>query len=177
MISHSATTLNLAHILEQHAAKRPERTALVFNDMRFSYRQLDTLANQVAHGLNALGIGPRDHVALACPNLPYFPIAYFGILKTGAAVVALNVLLKPREIAFHLRDSDAKALLVFEGTPELPMASMAKAAFDEVPGCEHLVVMTTNPAAASPIEGASTLGRLTFNQPASYATYPTRPDE
>ena len=49
-------------------------------------------------------------------------------------VVPLNVLLKPREIAYHLKDSDAKALIVFEGTPELPMAAMARAACDEVRG-------------------------------------------
>ena len=54
--------------------------------------------------------------------MPWFPIAYFGILKAGAAVVPLNVLLKPREIAYHLKDSDAKAMLVFEGTAELPLA-------------------------------------------------------
>jgi len=46
--------------------------------------------------------------------------------------VPLNVLLKPQEIAFHLRDSDAAAYFCFEGTPELPMADMGKAAFDEV---------------------------------------------
>ena len=43
----------------------------------------------------------------------------------------LNVLLKPREIAYHLKDSDAKALIAFEGTAELPLAAMAKAACDE----------------------------------------------
>ena len=64
----------------------------------------------------------------------WFPIAYFGILKAGGVVVPLNVLLKPREIAYHLKDSDAKALIVFEGTPELPMAQMARAACDEVRG-------------------------------------------
>ena len=49
--------------------------------------------------------------------------AYFGILKAGAVVVPLNVLLKPREIAYHLRDSDARALIAFEGTPELPIGT------------------------------------------------------
>jgi long-chain acyl-CoA synthetase len=177
MIPHAATTLNLANILEQQVMKRPERTAVVFNDMRLSYRQLDALASQVANGLGSLGIGPGDHVALSCPNLPYFPIAYFGILKAGAVVVALNVLLKPREIAYHLRDSDAKALLCFEGTPELPIASMAKAAVDEVPSCGHLIVMTTNPAAPSPVEGVRTLGQLIFNQPATCTSHPRRPDD
>ena len=67
------------------------------------------------------GLSKGDKVALSCPNLPYFPIVYYGILKTGAVVVPLNVLLKGREIAYHLGDSEAKAYFCFEGTAELPM--------------------------------------------------------
>jgi long-chain acyl-CoA synthetase len=92
---------------------------------------LNAWANQIANGLSAAGIGPGDHVALLCPNLPYFPAAYFGILKTGAVVVPLNVLLKPREIAFHLRDSHATAVIAFEGTAELPTGEACAAAAGE----------------------------------------------
>ena len=58
-----------------------------------------------------------------------------------ASRVPLNVMLKPREIAYHLRDSDAKMLLCFEGTPEVPMAEAAKAAVAVAPTCERLVVL------------------------------------
>src|SRR5271155_3637378 len=122
-----ATSLNLASLLEHQARLTPHRPAVVSSAYRFTYAQVNGMACQVAGGLRALGIRPGDHVALSCPNVPYFPIAYFGILKAGAVVVPLNVLLKPREIAYHLNDSDAVALLVFEGTPELPMAAMARA--------------------------------------------------
>jgi long-chain acyl-CoA synthetase len=177
MIPHAATTLNMASMIEDHARKRPDRTAIIFNDMRFSYGQLNAMANMVANGLVALGIKPGDHIALSCPNLPYFPMVYYGILKAGAVVVTLNVLLKPREIAYHLQDCDAKALFCFEGTPELPMGQMAKAGFDEAPACEHLIVMTTNPAAPPPIEGARTLGQLMYNQPPTFATHQSHPDD
>jgi long-chain acyl-CoA synthetase len=92
-----------------------------------TYAELNATANQLAAGLQAIGIRPGDHVALSCPNLPYFLIAYFGILKAGAAVVPINVLLKPREIAYHLKDSGAKAVLAFDGTPELPIGDMCAA--------------------------------------------------
>jgi long-chain acyl-CoA synthetase len=94
----------------------------------------------VAAGLASIGIPPGDRVLLACPNVPWFPIAYFGILKAGAIVVPINVLLKPREIAYHLRDSGASAMLAFEGTAELPIAAMARAACDEA-GRDPLIVM------------------------------------
>src|SRR6202521_5942790 len=119
--------VNLAAVVEQHVRRRPDADAVVFGEKRLSYAALNAWANQIAGGLAASGIGCGDHVGLLCPNLPYFPAAYFGILKTGATVVPLNVLLKPREIAYHLRDSDAKALFCFEGAPDLPMAEAAKA--------------------------------------------------
>jgi long-chain acyl-CoA synthetase len=172
-----ATTLNLAHLLDHQARLTPDRLAVVLRPRTLTYRQLDAMASQVASGLRALGLGPGDHIALACPNTPHFPIAYFGILKLGAVVVPMHVLLKPREIAYHLKDSDAKALLVFQGTPELPMADMARAACDEATDCRHLVVMTVDPAAQSPVERSLTLGQLMHGQPPAFATHPSAPDD
>jgi long-chain acyl-CoA synthetase len=184
---HDATTLNLASVLEQQARLVPERTAVTCRDVNLTYAQLDGRAAQVAAGLVSLGITPGDKVALSCPNVPWFPIAYFGILKAGAVVVPLNVLLKPREIAYHLTDSEAKALLVFEGVPELPMAQMARAACDALQGASslprgesarpHLVVMTLDPAARSPVSPALTIGQLMHGQPAAFDTRPRRPDD
>lgn len=162
--------LNLAMIIEDHARKRPDREAVVFQQMRLTYGQLNAMANQIANGLTARGIQPGDKVAISCPNLPFFPIVYYAILKAGAVVVPLNVLLKPREIAYHLQDSDAKAYFCFEGTPELPMAQMGYAGFNEVDTCEHFFVMTSNPAGPSPIEGTQTLGMLMYQQPPTYQT-------
>ncbi len=129
-MEYGATTLNLASIIEHHARLAPDKEAIVWNEMRFTYGQLNALANRVANALAELGIGRGDKVALSCPNLPFFPIAYYGILKAGAAVVPLNVLFKSREIAYHLSDSDAKAIFVFEGTPELSLAQTVKDGFD-----------------------------------------------
>src|SRR3569832_97583 len=128
----SATVLNLAHLLDNTARLTPGREALAVQAhdrmIRLTYAQFSAMAAQVANGLTAIGVRPGDHVALSCPNTPHFAIAYYGILRAGAVVVPLNVLLKPREIAYHLADSDAVALIAFEGTPELPVAQMARAA-------------------------------------------------
>jgi long-chain acyl-CoA synthetase len=156
--------LNLAAVLEHSATELPEKAAIVFGDKRFSYKQINAVANQVANGLAAAGITKGDKVALSCPNLPYFPMIYFGILKTGAAVVPLNVLLKGREIAYHLKDSQAKAYLCFQGTPELPMAREGWAGFNDVPECKHFWVVTADPAAPSPIENTATFSQLISQQ-------------
>src|SRR5215217_2108563 len=130
-MTHHATALNLAAILDHAAGLMPDRMALTCSGRATTYRELNQQAERAAAALAAMGIAPGDHVALSCPNLPWFPIAYYAILKAGAVVVPLNVLLKPREIAYHLKDSDAKALLAFEGTPELPIGAMARAGCDE----------------------------------------------
>lgn len=167
--------LNLALVIEQHARLTPEKPAVVFNETTITYGQLNALANQVANGLHELGVGPGDKVALSCPNLPYFPIVYYGILKAGAVVVPLNVLLKPREIQFHLEDSDAKAVFVFEGTEELPMARMVNEAFEHVSSCEEMIVMCADKLGPSPIEGRRTLSQLIFDKSTEFETYPTSP--
>ena len=48
------------------------------------------------------GVGPGDRVGVMLPNVPEFPLAYYGILQAGAVVVPINVLLKRREISFYL---------------------------------------------------------------------------
>ena len=169
-------TFNLASVLEHTARLTPERQAITFNQSHLTYGQLDSQAARVAAGLAALGIATGDRVALSCPNLPFFPLAYFGILKAGAVVVPLNVLLKPREIAYHLRDSDARALIAFEGTAELPIGSMARAACDDT-GCPHLVIITANPAAATTISPALTLGQIMHSHSGQFETCPCRPDD
>ena len=124
------------------------------------YARVDDMSDRVAAYLRGLGVQPGDKVALSCPNLPYFPVVYYGILKAGAVVVPLNVLLKAREVAYHLQDSDAVAYFLFEGTDALPMGREGAAAFEDVKGCKDLVIITADPAADGPIEGAMTLGRL-----------------
>ena len=52
------------------------------------------------------------------PNVPEFPVAYYGVLRAGGVVVPMNVLLKRREIAFYLEDSGAKLLLAWHGFAE-----------------------------------------------------------
>jgi len=169
--------LNLASLLEDSADKYADRAAIVLGDTRLTYAEVNGAANQVANLLVERGIRPGDKVALSCPNLPYFPIVYYGILKAGATVVPLNVLLKGREIAYHLDDSDAKAYFCFEGTDELPIGQAGHDGFSSTDGCEHFFLITADPAADSPIEGAETLGAGMGQQKPTFDTVETDEDD
>ena len=168
---------NLASFLEASAAEHPERDAIVLGDLRLSYAQVNSLASQVASMLADRGIKPGDKVALSCPNTPLFTVVYYGILKAGATVVPLNVLLKAREVAYHLADCDARAYICSAGTPELPIAAEGHAGFAQVPGCELFLVIPANPAAPSPIEGTETIFQAIASASPDFATVPTSEDD
>jgi long-chain acyl-CoA synthetase len=161
--------LNLAVLLEDSARQVPDRDAVVHGPTRLTYAELDAKASQVAGALAARGIGPGDRVALSCPNLPFVPVVYYGILKAGATVVPLNILLTEREIAYHLADSAARAYFCFEGAP---IGEAGRAAFDKTDSCEHFVLLTTDPAATSPAPETETLAEFTHRQPTTFTSAP-----
>ncbi len=169
--------LNLAVLLEDSARECPDRIAVVCGDAKLTYAAVEAKANQVANALAAIGIGRGDKVALSCPNLPYFPIIYYGILKTGATVVPLNILLKEREIAYHLSNSDAKAYFCFQGTGDLPMGEYGFAGFSEVENCEHFVLITADQTAQSPFPETRTLSEFFRGQATEFETAETDPTE
>ncbi len=165
--------INLAALLERNATLVPDKTAIIFAERKLTYGQLDAAANQVANGLRARGIGRGDKVALSCPNLPYFPIVYYGILKAGAAVVPLNVLLKAAEVAYHLQDSDAKAYFCFEGSAELPMGQAGWDGFRQAGSCREFFMITADPAKPAAIPECATLGMLMKDQAPTGSCQPT----
>ncbi len=139
--------LNLSIILEESSKRYPDKPAFTHNDRQLSYKQTNEAVNRLANGLKNLGIIPGDKIAMTCLNLPEFPIIYFAIIRLGAIVVPLNVLLKKDEIAYHLRDSDAKAYFCYEGSSEMPMAKTGLAAFDAVEACQYFFIISSDPNA------------------------------
>ncbi|WP_433500345.1 long-chain-fatty-acid--CoA ligase [Sphaerimonospora sp. CA-214678] len=168
--------LNLSVVLEDSAREHPDHTAVVYEDLRLPYSLVDSMANQVANLLVSRGIGRGDKVALACPNLPYFPFVYFGILKAGAVVVPLNVLLQSREIAYHLDDSEAKAFFCFEGTPELPLGERGRKGFESAARAEHFFVLPATPLATESPYGESLWAALD-GVPGTFETVATSADD
>ncbi len=177
--------LNLSVLLEDSARKYPDRDALVLGDTRLTYAQVNAAANQVANLLVERGIAPGDKVALSCPNLPYFPIVYYGVLKAGAVVVPLNVLLKGREVAYHLADADVKAHFCFQGTPDLAIGAEGHAGYEQAKaqaqeagaGPEHFFMITADPTAPSPIEGTETLGQALAGKSPVFDAVVTEPGD
>ena len=104
----------MPQILSETAARYPERTAAAFFDASMSYADLDRLVTRFASRLAALGLRKGDRVMMILPNIPQFPIGYFGILRAGGVVAAINPLLVAREIEQLVRDAEAKIVIVLD---------------------------------------------------------------
>ncbi len=104
----------LTWLLDRTASRYPGRTALIYYGTRLSYAQLAHDAHRFALALQSLGVNKGDRVALALPNLPQFPIAFYGALLAGAVVVPTNPLYTEREMQHQLADSGAHVLVLLD---------------------------------------------------------------
>jgi long-chain acyl-CoA synthetase len=164
--------LNLATLLEQSARRTPDKTAVIFDQTRLSYAELNGAANKVANGLRRLGVQQGQKVAVMLPNLPFFPIAYYAILKAGASVVPLNVLFKRGEVQYHLEDADAVALIAWEGFLEEAAPGCAA-----TPGCSTLIVAQAPNSQAELPAGALPLGALLAENPSTFDSAQSMADD
>jgi long-chain acyl-CoA synthetase len=105
--------IKLSSLLEQAAAEHPGHAALRMDDLVLSYAQLHDAVGRMSTLLASFGVEPGDRVGLMLPNVPAFPIAFYGALAAGAIVVPMNPLLKSREVAYYLGDSGAKAVVAW----------------------------------------------------------------
>jgi len=165
-------SLNLATPLRESAARHPERPALISGAGTLPYAELHDSAQRFAGALGSLGIRRGQHVALLLPNVPQFSIAYFGALYAGCPVVPLNVLLTADELVYHLTDSDAVAVVVWEGF--LPQTRAALARIDS---CRHLIVAKADAGDVSAPEGAVSFAALLAGSAPLAETAPTMPDD
>ena len=96
----------LFHFLEEAAKKYPDRACTIFKGAVISYKEMNARTNQMAAALVELGVKKGDRVGIFMPNVPQFVIAYFGILKAGAVVVAVNPTYPPDEVITPVNDAN-----------------------------------------------------------------------
>ncbi len=102
---------NFATQLSAAADHDGDRPAIKLDDIVLDYRALDAGVARAAGLLRSKGVEPGDRVGMQLPNVPYFPIVYYGALRLGAVVVPLNPLLKAREVEYHLSDSGSCVMI------------------------------------------------------------------
>src|SRR5581483_6823229 len=107
-------TSNLIERLEQQVSCTPDAIAVVYEEQCLTYAQLNRRANQLAHYLRALGVGPDQLVGVALERSLWLPIAVLGILKAGGAYVPLDPAYPQARLAFMLEEAQVAVLLTQE---------------------------------------------------------------
>ncbi|CAG0937652.1 hypothetical protein TFLX_06601, partial [Thermoflexales bacterium] len=105
------TDTSLAQVFEAQVAQGPDRVAIVLGDQQLTYASLDQRANQLAHHLQRLGVGPETLVGLYLERSPEVIIGLLGVLKAGGAYLPLDPLYPPERVAFMLEDAAVPVVL------------------------------------------------------------------
>lgn len=104
----------LPDLLDEAAVKFADRPCLDFLGRRYRYREVASLVDRAAAGLQAIGVSPGARVGLFLPNTPYFVILYYAALKAGAILVNFNPLLAEREIEQQVADSGVEVIATLD---------------------------------------------------------------
>jgi long-chain acyl-CoA synthetase len=101
----------LVELFDDAVKKYKDRTCIDFMDKTYTFGELGAMVDRFAKGLQDQGIGPGSKVGLSLPNMPFYPVAYYAALKTGATVVNFNPLYAPAEMEHQIKDSDVDMMV------------------------------------------------------------------
>ena len=139
-------SFNLSCIIREAGVSTPDKPVAYHVGGTLTFRELDEQSDRLAAGLHDAGVVPGNAVGLQLPNLAEFLVAYFGILKAGAVVVPMNVLLKAPEVEFYLANSGATAFITFSMFADEAVKGAQHAGVDKV----YLVGATELPDGVRP---------------------------
>ena len=130
LIAHAGSQA-IGDLLRRSAARNPEKTAIVYRDLRQTYAELDITVNRTAAALAARGIGPGDRVVLFSHNNHAFVVAYFALARLGAVSVPVNFMLTADDVAYVLAHSGAVGLIAEDALVPVAEQALAKQALAE----------------------------------------------
>ena len=105
------SVVSMVQLFEAQVERTPDALALTHGEQRLSYRELNTRANQLAHYLQASGVGPEDFVALLFERSIEMVVGILGVIKAGAAFLPLDPDYPEARLSYLLADSEARLLL------------------------------------------------------------------
>jgi len=133
-------------LFEDQTAREPDATALIFEDVEMSYRTLNERANQLAHRLLGLGVGPDTLVGIALERSLDMMIAVLGTLKAGGAYVPMDPSFPRDRLAFMLEDSGAAVVITRQDSAGSFLGEATAAVHLDLERAELNALSTENPA-------------------------------
>lgn len=117
-LEHPINVSTLGDLLLKAADACPDEDAIVFPEFRQSYSELAQIAYDRARGLQALGVGPGDHVGILMPTCKDFPEVFFAIALCGAVAVPINARYRAGELAYVVENADLHTVVTTDVVAE-----------------------------------------------------------
>ena len=133
--------LSVGALLEKVKDTSPDTEAIYDGVRRLSFRDLAEEVNELATGLNQIGVGPGDRVAVCLPTWYEFITIVYAVAKIGAVVVPYNTRYRENEAEYIIRDSEAKVVFFTEVADHIDHLSQLRAIQERNPTVEHLIAV------------------------------------
>jgi fatty-acyl-CoA synthase len=121
-------------MIRRSAYHSPDKTAVIFGEKRLTYRALEAASNQVANALSSLGVKKYDRVAILAHNTIHHVLTWLGCCKIGAVYLAINYLLKGRDVSYCIDHSESRVFIV-----EDALYSLVEDVLDEMKSVQALI--------------------------------------
>ncbi|MFL5695238.1 MAG: class I adenylate-forming enzyme family protein [Ktedonobacteraceae bacterium] len=125
------------HLLRMAADRAPDKPAIIYHDLVLTYREVVSMVNCVANGLDKLGMQKGDRICLLTTNRPEYTITFIAAASIGVVVSPMNPAYKEREVSYQLENSEAKAILVQRELLPLLQSVLSQKPF---PDLKHILV-------------------------------------
>jgi long-chain acyl-CoA synthetase len=156
----------LGQMLEYRAETMSDMPALYFGEDTVTFGELNRTANRYANVFRSFGVGPGDRVCLFIPNRLEFLYCYFALVKLGAMMISLSVMLKADEAKYIIDDASARMLITTDYL--YPMIEPVR---DGLKSIEHILYLDDNPP-----DGVTALGPLVEAASDDFASPEIAPD-
>lgn len=141
----SIANLTGAQLIERPAKEIPQKDALIFNEQRITYQELNRRADALAASFSQLGIKKGDRVLVCLPNWPEFVVAFFASMKLGAVHVGVSTRFRSRELKFMLQNTKTSTLLVAEQYDGFNYLELIKEVKKDTPLLKNVIVINGEP--------------------------------
>ena len=133
-----STAHTIGSLLAQTAARFPEKEALVFQEERISWRQLDRWVTNLAAAFLEMGVQPGDRVGILCTTRPEYIVAYMAAVRIGAIATGFNMQYTPREVADLARLTQPTVMVILDQKGSF---QRHRPALEELPFLRHVLVI------------------------------------
>jgi fatty-acyl-CoA synthase len=124
----------IADMVRRTAYHYPDKDALIFGDKTYTYSGLEAACNQTANALRGLGVEKYDRVAILAHNTAHHVLTWLGCCKIGAVYLAINYLLRGKDITYCINHSEANVFIIEDTLYEL-----VKDVLDSMPTVKTLI--------------------------------------